>query len=181
MGRHDAENHVVLVDEHDRPVGSAEKLAAHRHGGRLHRAFSVFLFNSAGHLLLQRRSASKYHFGGLWTNACCSHPGAGSEVVDAARRRLREELGIDVPLRELFSFVYRAEDPVSGLTEHEFDHVLVGRFDGDPTPNPDEVGDWKWVDPADLAADVSARPDDYTPWFKLVLERVLRHFRAGRD
>ena len=179
MARDEAEEHVVLVDEHDRPVGSAEKMAAHREGGRLHRAFSVFLFNAQGQMLLQRRSVGKYHFGGLWTNACCSHPGAGRSIVDAARARLREELGIDVPLRELFSFVYRAEDPVSGLTEHEFDHVLVGRFDGVPTPDPDEVGDWKWVDPPLLAADVAARPANYTPWFKLVLDRVLRQIPAA--
>ena len=179
MARDEAEDHVLLVDEHDRPVGSAEKLAAHRDGGRLHRAFSVFLFNAEGQMLLQRRSVTKYHFGGLWTNACCSHPGAGRSVVEAARARLREELGIDVPLRELFSFVYRAEDPVSGLTEHEFDHVLVGQFDGVPIPNPEEVSDWKWVDPAELAADVASRPGNYTPWFKLVLDRVLRQMPAA--
>lgn len=168
---------VVLVDENDRPVGSAPKLAAHEAGGRLHRAFSVFIFNSSGQMLLQRRARGKYHFGGLWTNACCSHPGAGRAVADAARARLRHEFGFDAPLEELFSFVYRAEDPVSGLTEHEFDHVFVGRFDGVPAPNPDEIDAWEWVDPDRLLAHVREHPERYTPWFRIVLERVLQRAR----
>ena len=166
-------DHVILVDEADRPVGTAPKLDAHLDGGRLHRAFSVFIFNSAGKMLLQRRAAGKYHFGGLWTNACCSHPGEGRPVAEFARARLRHEMGLDVPLEPLFTFVYRAEDPVSGLTEHEFDHVLVGRFDGEPSPNPDEVGSWEWVERIDLLRDVRDNPGRYTPWFKIVLERVL--------
>ena len=168
-------DHVILVDEHDRPVGSAPKLAAHEAGGRLHRAYSVFIFDSAGRMLLQRRAAGKYHFGGLWTNACCSHPGAGRPMADAARARLRHEFGFDAPLEELFSFVYRAEDAASGLTEHEFDHVFVGRFDGVPAPNPQEVDAWEWVDPRRLLDDVRDRPERYTPWFRIVLERVIRH------
>jgi isopentenyl-diphosphate delta-isomerase len=169
-----APDDVILVDESDRPLGTAPKLAAHENGGRLHRAFSVFVFDSAGRMLLQRRAATKYHFGGLWTNACCSHPRVGSTLLDSARERLGHEFGIDVPLRELFSFVYRAEDPATGLTEHEFDHVLVGRFDGQPQPNPEEVDAWEWVDPADLLRDVRDRPQRYTPWFRIVLERVIR-------
>jgi isopentenyl-diphosphate delta-isomerase len=176
--REAADDHVILVDESDRPVGSAEKLAAHEGGGKLHRAFSVFLFDSGGRMLLQRRAASKYHFGGLWTNACCSHPRRGQALLESARTRLRHELGIDAPLEELFSFVYRAEDPASGLTEHEFDHVLCGRFDGAPRPNPDEVSDWEWVEPAALVDDVRRRPERYTPWFKLVLERVIQRTAA---
>ena len=164
---------VVLVDEHDRPLGVAPKLAAHEHGGRLHRAFSVFIFDSAGRMLLQRRAPSKYHFGGLWTNACCSHPSPDEPVIDAARARLRHEFGFDAPLERRLSFVYRAHDPASGLTEHELDHVLVGRFDGTPSPNADEIDAWRWVDPADLARDVRAHPDHYTPWFRIVLDRVL--------
>ena len=165
---------VVLVDDADRLLGWAPKLAAHLDGGRLHRAFSVFIFDSAGRMLLQRRAAGKYHFGGLWTNACCSHPGDGRTVADFARDRLRHEFGFDVPLEELFSFVYRAHDPASGLTEHEFDHVLVGRFDGEPSPNPEEIGACEWVDLAELLRDVRERPDRYTPWFRIVLERVVR-------
>ena len=164
---------VILVDESDQPIGFAPKLAAHQEGGRLHRAFSVFIFDSAGRMLLQRRAASKYHFGGLWTNACCSHPGAGRPLAESARARLRHEFGFDAPLQELFSFVYRADDPASGLTEHEFDHVLVGTFDGEPEPNPDEIGAWKWIDPQELMEDVDRSPERYTPWFKLVLRRVV--------
>ena len=167
------DDHVILVDESDRPVGLERKLPAHENGGKLHRAFSVFIFNRAGQMLIQRRADGKYHFGGLWTNACCSHPKHGRTLVESARIRLREEFGFDVPLEERFSFVYRAEDPASGLTEHEFDHVLVGRFDGEPSPNPDEVEGWEWADRATLLRDVRDNPGRYTPWFKIVLERVL--------
>lgn len=164
---------LILVDEHDNPVGFETKLRAHESGGKLHRAFSVFVFNRAGEMLLQRRAVTKYHFGGLWTNACCSHPRRGEETLDAAHLRLRHELGFDTDLRGLFSFVYRAADPISGLTEHEFDHVFVGEFDGTPCPNPDEVAEVKWVEPATLIADVRANPKAYTPWFSLVVGRVL--------
>jgi isopentenyl-diphosphate delta-isomerase len=164
---------IVLVDEQDRPVGYAAKLPPHQDGGRLHRAFSVFLFDAGGRMLLQRRALGKYHFGGLWTNACCSHPRRGQLVAAGAAARLRYELGIAVPLSPLLTFIYRAHDPVSGLTEHELDHVFVGRFDGTPTPNPAEVMDLAWVAPADLLADVARRPERFTPWFKVVLGRVL--------
>jgi isopentenyl-diphosphate delta-isomerase len=166
---------IVLVDEHDRPVGTSDKLAAHQRGGVLHRAFSVFLFDAQGRMLLQQRAATKYHFANLWTNACCSHPRPGEAVAEAARRRVREELGIDVPLTPALTFVYRAEDPASGLTEHEYDHVFVGRLDGEPAPNPAEVSAVEWIDPAALLRDVRARPERYTPWFRIVLDRVLNH------
>lgn len=166
---------VILVDENDQPIGIEDKLKAHQNGGRLHRAFSVFVFNTAGQLLLQRRSRRKYHFGGLWTNACCSHPNAGESIEQAAQSRLNGEFGFDVPLAEAFSFIYRASDAASGLTEHEFDHVLIGRFDGQPRPNPEEIDDWKWVVPSDLREDVARHPQDYTPWFKIALEQVLQH------
>ena len=164
---------LILVDENDSPVGYAPKLAAHQNGGKLHRAFSVFIFNAAGEMLLQRRAATKYHFGGLWTNACCSHPRRGEDTLQAAHARLRHELGFDTDLRELFSFVYRATDPTSGLTEHEFDHVFVGEFDGPTRPNPDEVAEVKWVHPSTLLADVRANPSAYTPWFSLVVGRAI--------
>ena len=166
---------VILVDENDQPVGIDDKLKAHQNGGRLHRAFSVFVFNSAGEMLLQRRSLRKYHFGGLWTNACCSHPDPGQPLERAARTRLSDEFGFDVPLDEAFSFTYRATDAASGLTEHEFDHVLIGRFDGQPHPNPDEIGEWRWAAPDELRRDLERHPQDYTPWFKIALEQVLRH------
>jgi isopentenyl-diphosphate delta-isomerase len=169
---------VILVDEHDRPLGVEDKLKAHENGGRLHRAFSIFVFNRAGQLMLQRRAAGKYHFGGLWTNTCCSHPRDDCGLIEFARSRLAEEMGFDVELEEAFSFVYRATDARTQLTEHEYDHVLFGRYDGEPRPNPAEVDAWRWVDPAALREDVARRPEQYTPWFRTVLERVLAHGAA---
>lgn len=163
---------VILVDEADREIGFAEKLAAHREGGRLHRAFSIVLFNGRGQMLLQRRARGKYHFGGLWTNACCGHPRRGESVAEAARRRLREELGVVAELREAFSFVYTASDGSSGLTEREFDHVLVGAFGGEPRPDPDEVDAVCWVDCGELERDVERRPERYTPWFSQLVARL---------
>jgi isopentenyl-diphosphate delta-isomerase len=124
-------------------------------------------------MLLQQRATCKYHFGDLWTNACCSHPRRDQAVIEAARERLRYELGIDVPLSPLFTFIYRAQDPRSGLTEHELDHVFVGHFDGMPSPRATEVSDFAWVDPKELQRDLIERPERYTPWFRLVFERVL--------
>jgi len=170
---------VILVDESDREIGHADKLDAHRDGGRLHRAFSVFIFDGAGRMLLQRRAAAKYHFGGLWTNACCSHPRRGEETGAAAHRRLREELGFDTELRELFSFVYTASDARSGLSEREFDHVFAGRFDGEPRPAPDEVEAVRWVDPDELARDLALHPERYTPWFAEAAPRVAAWMREA--
>jgi isopentenyl-diphosphate Delta-isomerase len=163
---------LILVDEKDRLVGFETKLAAHQNGGKLHRAFSIFVFDGAGRMLLQRRAEGKYHFGGLWSNACCSHPRKGEKLEDAVHRRLQEEFGFDTELEDVFSFVYRASDSRSGLTEHEFDHVFCGKFNGDPHPNADEIADWKWVGLADLEADLQSNPDDYTPWFRVVVHRV---------
>src|SRR5215212_4374265 len=153
---------IVLVDKNDRPIGPIEKLAAHQRPAKLHRAFSIFIFNSQNQMLLQLRARGKYHFGGLWTNACCSHPRPGQAVADAARARLREEFGFDAPLSAAFSFVYRAEDPGTGLTEHEFDHVFIGEFNGTPRPNPGEIDAWEWVDPEQLLLDVERHPARYT-------------------
>lgn len=164
---------LILVDERDKLIGYESKLRAHQDGGLLHRAFSIFIFNSTGEMLLQRRAPGKYHFGGLWTNACCSHPRRGQTTPDAAHLRLREEFGFDTDLRELFTFTYRAADPASGLTEHEVDHVFLGRFGGMPCPNPAEISEWKWISPPELLADLRARPEMYTPWFALAVERVL--------
>jgi len=172
---------VVLVDAQDRAIGTAEKLAAHREGGRLHRAFSVFLFDDEGNVLLQQRAAAKYHFPLLWTNACCGHPRPGEEVLAAARRRVEEELGVEVDLHPAFAFVYVAEDAVSGLTEHEYDHVLVGRLGQPPVSCPDEVAAVAWWGPAELLRDVTLRPDRYTPWFRQALgELEARGLLAGR-
>jgi isopentenyl-diphosphate Delta-isomerase len=163
---------VILVDEQDRELGVMEKIAAHEQGGALHRAFSVFIVDSSGRWLLQKRAAGKYHFPGLWTNACCSHPRPGEATEDAAHRRLREELGFDCPLEERFQFVYRATSEAEGLTEHEFDHVFTGRHDGDVHPDPAEVGEIRWVEPAALEAEVRDHPEAFTPWFKIAFDRV---------
>jgi len=172
-----AEEIVILVDESDAPIGTMEKLAAHEEGGALHRAFSVFIFDACGRTLLQRRAATKYHFAGLWTNACCGHPRPGEGVTDAGRRRLREEMAIDVELRSAGSFMYHARDDGSGLVEREIDHVLVGSFDGQPTPDPREADDWCWIEPARLHGDLRDRPDSYTPWLPFAW-RVLRDGKA---
>jgi isopentenyl-diphosphate delta-isomerase len=168
---------VILVDERDRPLGTAPKLDAHR-DGRLHRAFSVLVFNDAGELLLQQRAPGKYHSGGLWSNTCCSHPRPGEGVLEAGRRRLREEMGFECPLRHQTSFVYRA-DVGSGLIEHELDHVLLGYWDGEPLPDPAEVHSWAWVPLADLRLEVRRHPDRFTVWFRLLLEEMRDDERLG--
>ena len=167
-----AEEQVILVDEHDREVGVRGKQSAHERGGVRHRAFSVFIADPAGRWLLQRRAAGKYHFPGLWTNACCSHPRPGEATEAAAHRRLREELGFDCPLQERFQFEYRADSVAEGLTEHELDHVFTGVHGGEIHPEPEEVGEIRWVDPGALMEELRVRPDAFTPWFKIALERV---------
>ncbi len=166
---------VILVDADDRAIGTAEKLAAHRHGGRLHRAFSIFLFDAGGRMLLQQRAASKYHFPLLWTNACCGHPRPGEELVAAAGRRLGEELGVEASLRPVFAFVYEAEDPETGLAENEYDHVLVGRLASEPRPDPAEVAALAWWEPSALQREVAERPGRYSPWFRSALPRLEAH------
>lgn len=161
---------VVLVDANNRQTGTMEKTEAHEKG-LLHRAFSVFILDSSGQLLLQRRSSGKYHSPGLWTNTCCSHPRPGESVKDAAIRRLKEEMGITCSLKESFTFIYKA-DFDNGLTEYEFDHVLIGVTDSDPVPNPEEADSYKYVDPDHLAKDIHNRPDNYTVWFRIAYPRV---------
>lgn len=167
---------VVLVDEADREVGTADKLEVHR-DGRLHRAVSVFLFDDAGRWLLQRRADGKYHSGGLWSNTACTHPRPGEAPATAALRRLDEEMGVRCLLRPAFSFLYRAEldGGPEPLVEHEFDHVFVGRFSGTPTPAPGEVSDWRWADAETLRHDLAYGPDRYTPWFRMMEHRVWDH------
>jgi isopentenyl-diphosphate delta-isomerase len=168
---------VVLVDEKDREVGVMEKMEAHQKA-LLHRAFSVFIFNARGEMLLQRRAFAKYHSGGLWTNACCSHPRPGEAVAAAAGRRLQEELGFSVPLTEAFHFIYKAFFD-NGLTEYEFDHVLTGFYDGEIYPNREEVEDVRWLTIQDIRTDLEARPAVYTAWFKIALQAFLE--RAPLD
>jgi isopentenyl-diphosphate delta-isomerase len=166
-----AMDRIILVDEKDREVGEGEKLEVHRKG-LLHRAFSIFIFNSRGELLLQKRAEGKYHSGGLWTNTCCSHPRAGENLEDAAHRRLKEEMGFDCPLREAFSFVYKARFG-NGLTEHELDHVFIGHYDRNPKPNPEEYEGWKWISLGELKEDVTKNPEKYTYWLRACLDRVI--------
>lgn len=161
---------IILVGEWDNPVGTGEKMDVHRRG-LLHRAFSILIYNSQGEMLLQRRAASKYHCPGLWTNACCSHPRPGEDLIAAAERRLREEMGITVPIKRLGGeFVYRVK--VGELIEHEYDHILRGEFDGDPVLNPEEADGWKWVAVPYLIEDVRSSPKKYTPWFGLILKQI---------
>lgn len=159
---------VILVDERDEEVGTMEKLEAHRRGV-LHRAFSILLFNSKGQLLLQKRSKDKYHSGGLWTNTCCSHPLPGETLAHATRRKLKQEMGIDLHTDFAYKFIYRAALD-HDLTEHECDHVFTGQFDGTPQVNADEVEDWKFADLQFLRDDARRHPEHYTHWFKLMLD-----------
>lgn len=157
----------MLVDEDDREVGTMEKMEAHRMG-RLHRAFSVLVYNSRGELLIQQRAATKYHSAGLWTNTCCSHPRPDESIRLATARRLREEMGIEAEPEFLYKFMYQVtlED---NLVEHELDHVFRATFDGVPLTHPDEVQAWRFVPVDELLKDVAASPEKYTYWFRLIL------------
>lgn len=165
------ETYVILVDKNDNPIGKMEKIEAHEKG-LLHRAFSVFVFNDKEELLLQQRALTKYHTPGLWTNTCCSHQKEGESNIDAGQRRLQEEMGFSVPLEEIMSFTYKA--PFSnGLTEHEFDHILVGYYNEEPKPNPEEVHNWKWESLQNIKIDIKQNPDTYTEWFKIIFDEYL--------
>jgi len=162
---------VILVDEHDRQIGVREKQLAHVEGV-LHRAISIFIFDASGRsMLLQQRAAQKYHSGGLWSNTCCSHPAPGESTIDAAHRRLREELRFDCALEFAFTFRYRA-DVGASLIEHEIDHVFVGRTDQTPQPDPVEIAAVKWMDSADVLRDVAERPQRYSAWFGVALAEM---------
>jgi isopentenyl-diphosphate Delta-isomerase len=161
---------IILVDENDNELGLMEKMEAHQKA-LLHRAFSVFIFNEVGEMLLQQRAASKYHSGGLWTNACCSHPLPGEAVEAAAHRRLQEEMGFDTDLAKAFHFIYQAPFD-NGLTEHEFDHVLVGHYQGAILPNADEVQDYRYQPMQQIREAIAAQPHLYTEWFKIAFPKV---------
>ncbi len=162
---------VILVDEQDNPIGVREKQRAHVEGV-LHRALSIFIFDTTGtKMLIQQRALDKYHSGGLWSNTCCSHPSPGEAVLDAAHRRLGEELGFDCVLEPAFTFTYRAEVGPE-LIEHEFDHVFIGRCDAVASPDPDEIAAVEWIGASEVLRDVAARPDRYSPWFAIALEEM---------
>jgi len=164
----------MTVNAAGQATGTMDKMAAHT-SGTLHRAFSVFIFNSRGQLLLQQRAMDKYHSGGLWTNTCCSHPRLGEMNLDAAHRRLIEEMGMDCELTELFQFSYRHEFD-NGLIEHEYDHVFIGISNHAPQPNPAEVADYKYMDTDVLVFELIEHPDKYTAWFKICLDQVIESY-----
>jgi isopentenyl-diphosphate delta-isomerase len=161
---------VILVNEQDEQTGTIEKMEAHRKA-LLHRAFSVFIFNAKGEMLLQQRALGKYHSPGLWTNACCSHPRPGEQVEEAACRRLKEEMGIDTSLEKSFDFIYRTEFD-NGLTEYEFDHVYTGTYTGDLNPDKQEVNDYCFRSMDDIEQDLNQRPEKYSSWFKIALPEL---------
>lgn len=161
---------VILVNERDEKIGFEEKIKAHLKG-KLHRAFSIFIFNKKGELLIQKRAQSKYHSGGLWSNTCCSHPRPNENLIAAAKRRLKEEMGIETELKEVFSLTYKSK--VGSLIENEFDHVFIGNFNGKPLPNEKEVEDWKWIEIKSLKNDLEENPKNYTFWFKIILQKLL--------
>jgi isopentenyl-diphosphate delta-isomerase len=163
------EEHVILVDESDREIGTMEKIEAHRKG-KLHRAFSILLFNSKGKILIQKRAHTKYHSAGLWTNTCCSHPAPGEPMKDATRRKLMQEMGIDERCEFFFKFIYRTELE-NNLVEHELDHVFLGKFDGEPSINLKEVEAFRWLSIDALRREIETSPETFTYWFKLIMSR----------
>ncbi|WP_271393547.1 isopentenyl-diphosphate Delta-isomerase [Aequorivita sinensis] len=167
------EEKVILVDENDQKIGLMPKMEAHEKG-LLHRAFSVFVFNSKNELMLQQRALHKYHTPGLWANTCCSHQRDGESSIDAGKRRLSEEMGFTTDLKETTTFIYKAPFD-NGLTEHELDHILIGKYEGEPNINPDEVADWKWVSLEEVKNDIQANPDIYTAWFKIIFDKFYQH------
>ena len=171
------EEQVVLVDVNDNPLGLMPKMEAHEKGV-LHRAFSVFILNDKGELMLQQRALHKYHSPGLWTNTCCSHQRNGETNVAAGKRRLQEEMGFVAELREVTSFIYKAPFD-NGLTEHELDHVMLGRYEGKPSINPEEVASWKWMDIDLIHADLINNPADYTVWFAIIFDRFHNHLKEN--
>ena len=166
---------VILVDENDNQIGLMPKIEAHEKAV-LHRAFSVFIFNNKNELMLQQRAEHKYHSPMLWTNTCCSHQRDGESNLAAGTRRLNEEMGFSVPLKETTSFIYKAPFD-NGLTEHELDHILVGRTEQEPTINPDEVASWKWMPLEDVKTDIALKPEKYTAWFKIIFDKFYKHLQ----
>lgn len=172
------EEHVILVNDKDEQIGTMPKLEAHEKAV-LHRAFSVFIFNDQNELMLQQRAKHKYHSPLLWTNTCCSHQRVGESNLQAGKRRLMEEMGFVVDLKETVSFVYKAPFD-NGLTEHEFDHVMVGHSNMDPIINPDEVESWKWMPLEAVNLDIELHPELYTEWFKIIFDKFYEHINITK-
>lgn len=167
------EEQVILVDKTDKQIGLMPKLEAHQKAV-LHRAFSVFIFNDKNELMLQQRAHDKYHSPGLWTNTCCSHQRNGESNIEAGKRRLYEEMGFVTDLKETISFIYKAPFD-NGLTEHEFDHVMIGYYNDEPNINKDEVADWKWMALEDVKNDLNEHPKQYTIWFSIIFDKFYQH------
>ena len=167
---------VILVDEQDSPLGTMEKIEVHEKA-LLHRAFSVFIFNDKKEMLLQKRAVRKYHSASLWTNACCSHPKPGEDTIAAAQKRLQEEMGFTIGLQKAFEFIYKAPFE-NGLTEHEFDHVLIGSYSGEISPNPDEVSDYCFMRLPEIDQSIQSHPAKYTEWFKIAFPKVVKYIDA---
>lgn len=163
--------YVILVNEKDEETGIMEKMEAHEKA-ILHRAFSVFIFNEKGEMLLQQRAIEKYHSGGLWTNACCSHPRPGEKISDAAKRRLKEELGFETELKKIFSFTYKAAFD-NGLTEHEYDHVFTGIHNEEIFPDPKEVKDYCFKSMEEIEYSLKNHASKYTAWFAIAFPKIM--------
>lgn len=161
---------VILVDEHDVPTGTMEKMEVHKKA-LLHRAFSVFIFNSKGEILLQKRAGNKYHSPALWTNACCSHPAPGQDTLQSATKRLKEEMGFTTSLKKIFDFIYKAPFD-NGLTEHEFDHVFIGTYDEAIIPDKEEVSDYCYQTSEQIKKSLQSHPEKYTEWFKIAFPKL---------
>jgi len=167
------EEQVILVNENDEQIGLMPKQEAHEKGV-LHRAFSVFIFNDANELMLQQRAFDKYHSPGLWTNTCCSHQRDGESNIEAGKRRLQEEMGFVTDLSETTSFIYKAPFD-NGLTEYEYDHILIGKYNKTPDFNVEEVASWKWMTLEDVKKDINFNPKNYTAWFKIIFDKFYKH------
>lgn len=167
------EEKVILVNEKDEQIGLMPKMEAHEKA-LLHRAFSVFVFNKKNELMVHQRALGKYHSPGLWTNTCCSHQRDGETNIEAGKRRLQEEMGFTTDLKDTISFIYKAPFD-NGLTEHEFDHILVGHYEGEPNLNPEEVNAWKWMSLEALKEDLETNPQLYTEWFKIIFAKYYKH------
>jgi isopentenyl-diphosphate delta-isomerase len=168
---------LILVDENDIQQGNGKKLLIHQLG-LLHRAFSIFIFNTKGELLMQQRATEKYHSGGLWSNTCCSHPQFGEDIIESMQKRLKEEMGMKCKTEFAFSFIYKVKFD-NGLTEHEYDHVYLGVSNDLPLPDELEVKNWKYISLKTLQTDICARPEIYTEWLKICLPRLIDHLTGG--